>query len=76
VNHTLTLVFVDRPETTRFCLDRVGISSDIGSGYVPEVLDPPAGVQERGMSNAKREVGVDQGGLFHHISKHFDSHRL
>ncbi|KAH6901206.1 hypothetical protein BKA70DRAFT_1436233 [Coprinopsis sp. MPI-PUGE-AT-0042] len=41
-DHTLKLTFVDRPDTARFCLDRIGISSDIGSGYVPKLLDPPA----------------------------------
>ncbi|KAH6871457.1 hypothetical protein BKA70DRAFT_1355764 [Coprinopsis sp. MPI-PUGE-AT-0042] len=57
-DHTLKLTFVDRPDTARFCLDRIGISSDIGSGYVPELLDPPA--QRRGMGYAKREMVEDQ----------------
>lgn len=39
-DHTLTLTWVDKPNTTKFCLDRVSISSNIGSAYIPELLTP------------------------------------
>ncbi|KAF6754657.1 hypothetical protein DFP72DRAFT_1068232 [Ephemerocybe angulata] len=38
-DHTLTLTFVDRPNTIKFCLDKIEISAD--PGEQAELLSPP-----------------------------------
>jgi hypothetical protein len=48
---------------------------DIGSEYGPEALELRV-VQERGMIYEKRGEAIDQGGLFYHVLKRFDSHCL
>ncbi|KAF6754644.1 hypothetical protein DFP72DRAFT_1045839 [Ephemerocybe angulata] len=61
-DHTLTLTFVNHPDTTPFCFDRVEISADIGSSYVPVLLDPTPALSPRELESVqieKREVFPD-----------------